>query len=187
MIPGWYLRYFYHTEQVLDQDQRNLQSRGEEHMVAEERLREIYTSVGYDEEARHILEAKGGAQYYFPVLQVVDSIVHDSGEVVVADVRNGTALPDLPPEVCVEVPARIGRESIEVLPSGSMPLSVRGLVQAVKAYEELTVEAVITGKRETAIEALMTHPLVGSYPKAKAFMDRVLENERAYLPQFFVR
>ena len=132
-----------------------------------------------------ILAAKGGAQYYLPVLQVMDAIVHDSGDIVVVDVRNGQALPDLPPEVYVEVPAHIYREGAEPLPIGPMPLSVRGLVQAVKAYEELTIEAALNGDRGLAIEALMANPLVGSYSRAKPFFDRVLENERPYLPAFF--
>lgn len=131
------------------------------------------------------MKAKGGAQYYLPIIQVIASIVHDRGDVIVADTKNGTALPDLPPDVCVEVPARIGREAAEPLPIGPMPLTVRGLAQTIKAYEEVTVEAAITGDQGTAIAALMANPLVGTYPKARTFLDRVLINERAYLTPFF--
>lgn len=185
MIPGWYLRYFYYTGKVLEEDRQSLRSKGEKDMVAEEKLRQIYATSGYDESARKILESKGGAQYYLPVLQVIDSIVHDRGDVIVVDVRNSGALPDLPTEVCVEVPARIFKERIDPLPSGPMPLNVRGLVQTVKAYEELTIKAVITGDRRTALAALMANPLVGTYPKARHFFERVLENERPFLEQFF--
>ncbi len=66
-----------------------------------------------------------------------------------------------------------------------MPLSVRGLVQTVKAYEQLTIEAAVRGSEQAALTALTTHPLVGSYPKASRFWKRVLENERPYLPTFF--
>jgi len=184
MLPGWYLRYFYYPRQVLKQDKDSLRSEGEADLLAEEKLRLIYSTEGFGLEARRILEAKGGAQYYLPVLQAMVSIVHDRGEVVIADVRNGSALPDLPPEVCVEVPARIGRDSIEPLGMGPMPLCVRGLVQTLKAYEELTIQAAITGDHGAAIAALVTHPLVGSYPKARAFFDRALQNETAYLHQF---
>jgi 6-phospho-beta-glucosidase len=65
-----------------------------------------------------------------------------------------------------------------------MPVSVRGLVQAVKAYEELTVEAAVTGNREAALAALMVNPLLGSYAKASTFLNRMLANETAYMPQF---
>jgi 6-phospho-beta-glucosidase len=66
-----------------------------------------------------------------------------------------------------------------------MPLSVRGLVQTVKAYEELTIQAALTGSREIAIEALMANPLIGSFGKANRFFSQVLKNERQYIPQFY--
>jgi 6-phospho-beta-glucosidase len=185
MIPSWYVRYFYFPEQTLEEDRSQAQSKGEKDMQAEARLREIFSTTGYDEEAQHILSSKGGAQYYLPILQAIQAIVNDRGDVIVADVLNGMALPDLPPDVCVEVPARIFRERAEPLPIGAMPLSVRGLVQTVKAYEELTIQAALTGSRELAIEALMANPLVGSFGKASRFFDQVLVNERSYIPQFY--
>jgi 6-phospho-beta-glucosidase len=185
MIPSWYVRYFYFPEQTLEEDRREGHSKGEIDMQREARLHEIYSTTGYDDEARHILSSKGGAQYYLPVLQAIRAILNDSGDVVVADVRNGSALSDLPANVCVEVPARIYRDRAEPLPVGAMPLSVRGLVQTVKAYEELTIQAALTGSREIAIEALMANPLIGSFGKAHRFFSQVLENERQYIPQFY--
>ena len=185
LIPSWYVRYFYFPEQTLEEDRREAQSKGEKDMQAETRLQEIYSTVGYDDEAPRILSSKGGAQYYLPVLQAMHAILNDSGDVVTADVRNGATLPDLPPDVCVEVPARVYHNRTEPIPIGLMPVSVRGLVQTVKAYEELTIQAALTGSRETAIEALMMNPLVGSFGKASQFFKRVLENESSYIPQFY--
>lgn len=177
MLPGWYLRYFYYPERILEEDRRRARSDGEEDLLAEEKLMQIYSTTGYDQEARHILASKGGAQYYLTVLQVIDSMIHDRGELVIADVRNGSAMPELPAEVCVEVPARISRQAVEPIPVGTMPLCVRGLVQAVKAYEELTIQAAIKRDRSAAMAALMIHPLIGSYPKTREFLNRALENE----------
>jgi 6-phospho-beta-glucosidase len=185
LIPSWYVRYYYWTEQVLEQDRASKHSKGTSDMEAEEKLQALYVTEGYGQKAQQILASKGGAQYYLPVLQVIASLVHDSGKVVVLDTRNQGALPDLPPEACVEVPARVNRGTIQPLPVGRMPLSVRGLVQAVKAYEQLTVEAAVSGSHEAAVTALAIHPLVGSYARASRYWERVLENERAHLPQFF--
>jgi len=185
LIPSWYVRYFYFPEQTLDEDRQEAQSKGEKDMQAEARLHEIFSTTGYDDEATRILSSKGGAQYYLPVLEAIHAIVNDSGEIVIADVRNGTTLPDLPPDVCVEVPARIYSNRIEPLPIGAMPLSVRGLVEMVKTYEELAIQAALSGSREIAMEALMANPLVGSFGKASRFFDRVLESERSYIPQFY--
>ncbi len=187
MIPSWYVRYYYCTDEILEQERGGHGIKGRRDQEAEEQLRALYVSEGYGQSARHILSSKGGAQYYLPVLQVISAITHDSGKQIVVDVRNSGALPDLPPDVCVEVPARIHRDREEVLHCGPMPLSVRGLVQVLKAYEQLTVEAAVTGSHEAALAALVTHPLVGSYSKARCFWDRVLEKEERYLPQFFDR
>lgn len=185
LIPSWYVRYFYFPDQALEEDRRAGQSKGEKDIQAEARLHDIFSTAGYDDEASRILSSKGGAQYYLPVLQAIHAIVNNSGDVIVADVRNGSTLPELPPDVCVEVPARIYYDRTEALPIGAMPLSVRGLVQSVKAYEELTIQAALTGSKEIAIEALMANPLVGSFSKADRFFQKVLENERTYIPQFY--
>ena len=177
MIPGWYLRYFYYPEWILEADRRKGIVRGEEDVEAESRLHDIYTHTGYGEEAQRILKTKGGAQYYLPVLQVIDSIVHDRGDEIIVDTANQSAIPDLPPDACVEVPAHIFREKVVPVPGKALPLNVRGLVQTVKAYEELTIEAALTGNQGAASAALMANPLVGTYPKARAYLDRMLEQE----------
>jgi hypothetical protein len=56
-------------------------------------------------------------------------------------------------------------------------------VQRVTACEQLTVQAAVTGDRETTIWALVNNPLVGSYSAAE-LVDRLGEAHRAYLPAF---
>jgi 6-phospho-beta-glucosidase len=185
MVPSWYLRYFYRPEKVLRMERRAKHVGGERDILADSKILEIFTSQGYTEEAKEILNSKGGSRYYLPVLQVIESQLKDRGDRIITDVRNGKTLTDLPPEVAVEVPVRFFKDRTEPIPIGPMPLSVRGLVQAVKAYEELTIEAAVSGSHKLAIEALMANPLVASYPKAISFLDYALKNDHDYLPQFF--
>lgn len=185
MIPSWYARYFYYPDIILEEDRKSQETKGRQDMQAEGELHEIYQSQGYTQRAQKILSSKGGSQYYLPVLQVIDSIINDKGSLVVVDTTNQNALPDLPIDSCVEVPARIFRSGAQPLKVGPIPALVRGLIQTVKAYEELTIEAALTGNHQTAIAALMANPLVGTYPKARTYFDRVLQNEANYLPQFY--
>jgi 6-phospho-beta-glucosidase len=87
--------------------------------------------------------------------------------------------------VSIEVPCLVGAHGISPLYVGRLPAVIRPLVQTVKAYEEYAVEAGISGSRDAALKALLTHPLVPSYPVAKAMLAELLEANRAYLPQFF--
>ena len=184
LIPSWYVRFFYFADQILDEDRVAGTTKADRDVAAEERLSVIYRTVGYDDEARRILAGKGGANYYENVLAAMDAVVNDTGAVIVADVRNEGAIPDLPHDACVEVPARIDQRTVRAFPVGDLPVSVRGLIQAVKAYEELTIEAAITGEVTRAVQALVANPLVRSYSTARAYFERVLEADRAYLPAF---
>jgi 6-phospho-beta-glucosidase len=67
---------------------------------------------------------------------------------------------------------------------GNMPVSVRGLIQSVAAYEELTVQAALNGSRRDALDALACHPLVGSRDTAWHLLDAYLDAHERYLPQF---
>ena len=187
LIPSWYVRFFYFTEQVLAEDEASATTKADRDVAAEERLSAIYRSTGYDDEARQILGAKGGANYYENVLAAINAITNDTGDIIVADVRNDGAIPDLPRDACVEVPARIDKRAATALPVQDLPVPVRGLLQAVKAYEQLTIDAALAGDRGRAIQALVANPLVGSYSLARPFLERALDGDRAYLPLFVGR
>jgi 6-phospho-beta-glucosidase len=59
------------------------------------------------------------------------------------------------------------------------------MMQCVKAYEKLTVEAGLKGDRDAALAALLTNPLIGDYARAKGVFDEMLEAHKEYLPRFF--
>jgi 6-phospho-beta-glucosidase len=83
------------------------------------------------------------------------------------------------------VSARVDREGAHPLPTDPLPPEMLGLVQQVKAYERLAIEAASTGSRDRALEALMAHPLVRQYELAEALLADLLEANRPYLPRFY--
>ena len=99
--------------------------------------------------------------------------------------RNDGALPDLPDSAVVEIPARIDRDGAHAVSLAPLAPEMRGLVQAAKAYEELTVDAARSGDRRTAVRALMANPLVGEWAIAEPLLEALLEANRAHLPRFF--
>ncbi|WP_430626441.1 hypothetical protein [Sulfobacillus thermotolerans] len=93
-------------------------------------------------------------------------------------------MPELPEDSVVEVPAMVDGRGAIPLTCGPMPASVRGLIQHVKAYEELTIDAAVTGSRQTALAALMNNPLVPSEEVARYILRDILQEHAAWLPQF---
>jgi 6-phospho-beta-glucosidase len=86
-------------------------------------------------------------------------------------VQNNGALPDLPLDAVVEVPCLVDAHGARPLVMGRLEPQIRGLLQHVKAYEELTVEAAVSKDYKTALLALTTHPLTTSVNKAKRILD----------------
>jgi 6-phospho-beta-glucosidase len=183
MIPSSYLRYFYHQQQILAEQREGKQTRGEQVWEIEQRLLEMYR----DPELcckPPLLAQRGGAHYSTLAVSLVASIASDAQEVHVVDCRNNGALPDLPPDVAIEVPAVIDAQGAHALTAGHLPYSIRGLVQHVKAYEELTIETAITGSERTALLALTANPLVPSFETARALWKDIRAEHADYLPQF---
>ncbi len=96
------------------------------------------------------------------------------GALMIVVVRNGGAVAGLPEAVAVECSCRIDAAGAHPLPVGEMPIAFRGLVQAVKTHETLTIEAAMTRRRATALKALLAHPLVGDLDIAEPMLDEML-------------
>ena len=183
VIPSYYLHYYYETANVVA-DQRNGLTRAQEVMDIEARLLDLYRDETLTEKPA-LLAERGGAFYSEAAAQLIASLHDGAGDVQVVDLRNDGALPDLPDAAVVEIPARIDRDGAHALPLAPLAPEMRGLVQAAKAYEELTVAAALSGDRRTALRALIANPLVGEWAIAEPLLDALLEANRAYLPRFF--
>ena len=128
-----------------------------------------------------LLAKRGGAHYSTLAVSLVAAIAQDTGEVHIVDTQNSGSLGDLPDEVAVELPSVIDAQG-DPLAAGRLPYSVRGLVQHVKAYEELSIEAAITGEERYALLALNANPLVPSFDTAKALWQDIRRENDEMLP-----
>jgi 6-phospho-beta-glucosidase len=183
MIPSSYLRYFYHQQRVLADQREGGPTRGEQVWEIEQQLLESYRDPGLCCKPP-LLEKRGGAHYSTLAVSLVTAIATDRGEVHIVDCRNSGALEDLPDDVAVEMPAVIDRQGAHSITAGHLPFSIRGLVQHVKAYEELTIEAAIGGDERAALLALTANPLVPSFDAARDLWRDIKEENAEFLPQF---
>ena len=182
-IPSYYLHYYYATADVVA-EQRAGETRAEAVMAIERELLELYRDPALDEKPA-LLEQRGGAYYSEAAAQLIASLHDGAGDVQVVDVRNGGALPGLPDAAVVEIPARIDRDGAHARPLARLAPEMRGLVEHARGYEELAVQAAITGDRRTALRALLANPLVPDFRTARELLDALLEANRAQLPRFF--
>ena len=82
----------------------------------------------------------------------------------------------------MEIPTFVGRGMVRPLAIGGVPRGPLGLMQEVKAYEQLTIAAATEGSHVKAIQALALHPLVQDVAVAKAILDGYREGHGASFP-----
>jgi 6-phospho-beta-glucosidase len=182
-IPSSYLRYYYRTGEVLEQ-QRTHRTRAEEVLEIEAGLLELYRDPALDTKPK-LLEERGGAWYSDAAAALVASLHAGTGDEQVVNVLNEGAIPNVPPGDVVELTCRVDRAGAFAQPTDPLAPEMLGLVQHAKAYERLTIEAALTGSRDTALKALLTNPLVGDVDRAAPMLDALLDANRAHLPRFF--
>lgn len=186
MFPCPYHRYYYQADDMLQEEKEAAASegtRGQVVKVTEKELFELYKDPNLNIKPPQLAK-RGGAHYSDAACSLISSIYNDKRDIQVVNVRNNGAILDLPDDVVIETNAVIAKDSIRPVSSGHMPAKIRGLMQAVKAYEELAVEAGVTGDYYTALQALTIHPLIPSCTVAKKILDDIIKENKAYLPQY---
>ena len=179
-VPSYYLRYFYAHDAVVA-EQRARPSRAEEVARIERELLELYADPALDHKPE-LLTHRGGAFYSEAAVDLLASLVGDTGDTQIVNVRNAGTFPFLADEAVIEVPAVIGADGAAPVAVTPLAPPLRGLVAHVSAYEELAVDAAQRGGRERVAAALLAHPLVGQYELATRLADRLIAENARYLP-----
>ncbi len=103
------------------------------------------------------------------------------------NVPNSGLIPNLPENVCVEVPVYADKGGLHSIHVGPLPSSVAPLNQITVASEEMAVEAALTGDPHLVFQAIAYDPLTAavlSLAEIKQMVNEMLEQNRDYLPQF---
>ncbi len=175
-----YLQYFYAPEATLVRQARQITTRGEDVKAIEDELFAIYGDSAANQKPE-MLSKRGGAHYSTAALAVMRAIWNDEGARLILCARNNGAVPGFDDDAVLELPARVSRESVEALPQQAPSHSIRGLMQTVKSYESLTVDAAVTGDRNTALQAMMANPLFPGVTESAALLDELLAINEPHL------
>ena len=182
-IPSYYLSYFYLRDEQVQNCLNAEKTRGELCVDIEAALIEKYKDPNLADKPKE-LEERGGALYSTAAVSVVDAIENDKNEYHVVGVKNNGAIPFMADDDVVEIKCIVNRKGVTPVPIVTPEIPyIKGTMQAVKAFEKLTVRAAMNGSRSDAIAALMVHPLIGDYRKAKAMFDEMAQANAEFMPQ----
>jgi len=101
-----------------------------------------------------------GSPEYAP--QIIHSIETGTPRVVYGNVPNEGLVGALPAGCCVEVPCLVDASGVQPVVPPPLPPQLVALMRPALSVQELTVEAVLTGRRDHVVQAAMVDPHTGS-------------------------
>jgi len=184
MIPNSYLRYYYYTRKMLEKQRSWPPSRAEQVMEIEKRLLKDYQDPFRNDVPKDLMN-RGGAWYSTVATQIINAHFNDLDEEHVANVRQNGAVPGYPEDWVMELPCLVNKAGIHPLPAKPLPEECFLLIQKVKQYELLTIQAAVTGDRDLVRQALLAHPLGPQEKDVEMVLEDLLEVNKPFLPHFF--
>lgn len=175
-IPSPYLRYFYRTDEMLQELKAKKKTRAEEVMEVEKALLAKYADETIVTKPPE-LEKRGGAFYSKIAIDLVDAIHNDKQEEHIVNIPAGDCVEGIGKKQTVEIAATIGKDAIVGKKVEPVHPKILGLMQQVKAYESLAVMAGLRQNYDLALMALVAHPLCPC-DKAKAVLDDIIETHK---------
>ncbi len=96
------------------------------------------------------LEGRGGQYYSEAACELMNAIYNDKRIIMHVNTRNNGAINGLPDDCAVEVSSLITASGPLPLNVATFPEDTLRLLQLMKSFERLTIEAALTGNRHTA-------------------------------------
>jgi 6-phospho-beta-glucosidase len=115
------------------------------------------------------------------VFNYIESVNNNKGIDLAISVPNRGAIPGMADEDVVEITCTIDKHGATPMKFGKIKPDNLLLMQTIKRYEKLTVEAVRERSYDKAVEALMIHPLISDYSLAKQLVQEYMKVNEPYI------
>ncbi|NIZ18743.1 6-phospho-beta-glucosidase [Entomospira culicis] len=191
MMPVSYHRYYYMTEQMLEEELTKFdggkgKTRGQEVKEVEEKLFKLYEDPDLAVKPKE-LEERGGTYYSDAACDLIQAIYTNNHQIMIVNTQNNGTLPFLPDDATIETSAMITDAGPIPLKATALPIIAQTELHIMKTFERLTIEAAISGNYDTAIQALTLNPLVKKGEITRQVLNEMIQAHKAHLPKWQVR
>ncbi|RJE24627.1 hypothetical protein PHISCL_03051 [Aspergillus sclerotialis] len=138
-------------------------------------------SMNREDALRCVAEGTPTAEYW-RVVPIIEGIVTDSGHLEMSvNIPNDGFIEYLPQNQIVEVPALIDKNGIHGVKLDPYPKAFAGLLMLQVAVNDMTTEAVLTGSKQAAMQALLVDPVVDNVHAAEQMLDTMISLQEKWL------
>ncbi|HEM8660182.1 TPA: glycoside hydrolase [Klebsiella aerogenes] len=127
---------------------------------------------------RQFIEEPDTGGYAGVALDILEAVNSTTTKRIVVSLQNNGTLDFLRPDDVIEISCDLSKEGLKPVTPVNVPTAQKNMIASVKEYERLAVAAILQQNKSLALQALMAHPLVGSYSLAKKLVEAYLDDEQ---------
>ncbi len=153
-------------------------------------MKEILAGKPWDENPTGVRPKDFAFYLYSPrqAIGIMASIAMNEGrEWAGINFINDGAIPNLPREAVVEGPSLVNARGVHPVKMCELPKPFVGLSQQLIVWQQLSVDAALSGDKGMLYQAILACPFVLDMTNAKAIMEEMLKANAEHLPQYFKR
>nr|WP_329609261.1 hypothetical protein [Arthrobacter sp. ATA002] len=194
-VPNEYLYYYYFQREATDRIRTAAETRGEflhrqqagfydqAHRHPDSAL-DLWNRTRHEREASYMAESRpenernnrqesdvDGGGYQGVALELMGGLTQGTAGTMILNVANRGTVPELPNDAVIEVACDINAEGPAARKVAPVRGDMLGLLQQVKAAEQLTIAASVHRDPVLAWRAFAAHPLVDSVSVARKLLD----------------
>ena len=140
------------------------------------------STLGNLDKAPELIATGTPAAEYWRVIPIIEGILTDSGQTELAvNVVNDGLIDLLPANQVVEVPGIIDSKGVHGVRLDNYPKGFGGLLKTQVPVNDLTVEAILSKSKDTAMQALLVDPVVDNVQAAEGIFNTILRVQNKYL------
>ena len=180
-LPNTYLNYYLQAKEFVEHSDPN-HTRANE--VEETREKNLFDGIDH-----YLKTGKVDANTFYAgshgdwIADLSAALKNDTKARFLIITENRGAIPNMPYDAMVELPAYIGKNGPEVIARDNIPLFQQGLMMQQLNSEKLLVEGCVEGSYEKVLQAFTLNKTVPSMNVAKAILDDMIEANKGYWPE----
>lgn len=119
-------------------------------------------------------------------IEIIEAMLTDSNFLWEAvNLPNRGTILGIPENAVVEFPALVSRSDFTPVSEFDLPKGVLALLRREVSTSQLSIDAVVHGDRQLALQSLLLDPVIDDLDLAEKVLDEILDMNKKYLPQFF--
>lgn len=180
-LPNTYLNYYLQAKEFVEHSNPN-HTRANE--VEETREKNLFDGIDH-----YLKTGEVDANTFYAgshgdwIADLSAALKNDTKARFLIITENRGAIPNMPYDAMVELPAYIGKNGPEVIARDNIPLFQQGLMMQQLNSEKLLVEGCVEGSYEKVLQAFTLNKTVPSMNVAKAILDDMIEANKGYWPE----